>query len=116
TRSSGLPVIVEERIVERIGLALGYATWLLERIDSTHRLSHVAISARLAGEGALAWRTESEHAAHPGSVSSHGWGNDEAARDLPVQLSPPHMVRAALTMNRTRIIEDFLILIRRRWR
>ena len=116
TRSSGLPVIVEERVVESIGLALGYATWLLERIDSTHRLSHGAISARLAGEGALAWRTASEHNASPNSVNSHAWGNDEASRDLPVQLNPPHMVRAGLTMNRARIIEELLILIRRRWR
>ena len=115
-QSSLLPVIVEERVLERIAVALGYGAWLLERIDSTHRLSHIALAARLTAVGSLAWRTESEQLASPNSVSMHAWGTDETSRDIPIQLSPPHIVRAALTMNRDRIAEDLMVLMRRRWR
>lgn len=39
----------------------------------------------------------------------------EEERDTAVRLTPPHMVRHALTMNHARIVEDLIVLLRRRW-
>ena len=111
----GLPVVIEETVAERLAGAIGYAAWLLGHIDRTERLTHVSLAAALVGEGALGWRTRREHAASPGSGSFEAFGR-EREREEPVMLSPPHRVRAALSMDANRIVEDFVVLLRRRWK
>lgn len=111
----GLPVVIEEVVASRLAAAVGYAAWLLNHIDPTERISHVALAAALVGEGAMGWRTRSEHAANPSSGSFGGFGREQE-REQAVMLSPPHRVRAALAMDAPRIVEDLVVLLRRRWK
>lgn len=111
----GLPVVIEESVSDRLAGAFSYSAWLLTHIDRTERVSHVAIATALVGEGAMGWRTRSEHAASPRSGSFGGFGNQQD-REQPVMLTPAHRVRAALTMDASRMGEDFVVLLRRRWK
>lgn len=114
SRGMGFSVIIEEDIAASLAGALDYASWLLTHIDPTERISHVALASRVIGGSAFGWRTQAEHTASPNSGSVMRFGQEEE-RDAPVRLSPPHMVRPALTMNRARIVEDLLVLLRRQW-
>lgn len=114
-RGMGLSVVIEEIVASRLAGALGFASWLLTRIDRTERVSHVAIAAALMGEGAMGWRTRSEHASSSRSGWSGGFGYQQD-REQPVMLSPAHKVRAALTMDATHLVEDLVALLRRRWK
>ena len=110
----GLPFLIEEDVAEKLASALRYAGWVLSHIDPTERVTHVALAARIVGQGAFGWRTRAEHAASPNS-GSMGWG-DEREREQPVQLSPAHMKRQALTMSASNIVSDLVALLRRRWK
>lgn len=103
----GLSVILEENIHAAIGTALTYSSALLERIDPTQRMTHVGVAARIEGAEHLSWRTSAEHDASPNSVSMAMNYGDERK---PVSLSRP---RAALRLDRTRLIEDILVPLRR---
>lgn len=100
-------MILEENIHAAIGTALAYGSALLERIDPTQRMTHVGIAARIEGAEHLSWRTRAEHDASPNSVSMAMNYGDERP---PVSLSRP---RAALRLDRTRLIEDILVPLRR---
>jgi len=107
----GLPVLIEENVLRQLSVALGYAGWLLERIDPTHRLTHFAIAAQLYGAGSLGWRTQQEHEASPNQiVGGLGFGNE---RSTAVHLTPPHRPRAALRLDAGRLVEDLVVLLRR---
>jgi hypothetical protein len=111
----GLPMLIEEDIKETLATALGFAEAVAERIDPTQRLTHLSIAARIDGAGYMGWRTRSEHAASPNSASmGHRW--NENREDPPIQLSPPHRPRAALTMERDSLVDDLATLLRRRWK
>lgn len=112
---TGLSVVIEETVASRLSDAVGYAAWLLGHIDPTERVTHVVLAAALVGEGTLGWRTRREHNASPDSGSFSVFGR-EHEREEPVMLSPPQRVRAALSMDANRIIEDFVVLLRRRWK
>lgn len=113
-RGMGMSVIIQETVEERLEASLAFAAWLLGKIDPTERITHVVPAVRLTGGGAFAWRTRAEHAANPNSVSMTMFGREEE-RDEAVLLTPPHMPRPALTVNAARIIEDLVVLLRRRW-
>ncbi len=114
SRGMGFPVVIEEDVAAQLEASLGYAAWLLNHVDPTERLTHVALAARLVGGGMYGWRTEREHALSPNSGSIAMFGQ-ETERDAPVVLAPAHMVRPALTMNAARIVEDLIVLLRRQW-
>ncbi|MBB4606499.1 hypothetical protein GGR59_002765 [Xanthomonas arboricola] len=111
-RGMGLSVVLEEIVAEKLEAAIGYAAWLLGQIDPTERLSHVVPAVRLLGEHAGAWRTRAEHEASPNSMQVP-WRQGE--HQAPVLLSPAHQVRQALSMDAQRIVEDLVVLLRRRW-
>lgn len=111
-RGMGLSVVVEEDIAGKLEAAISYAVWLLATIDPTERLSHVVPAVRLLGEHAGAWRTRAEHEASPNSMQVP-WRQGE--HQEPVLLTPAHQVRQALTMDAQRIVEDLVVLLRRRW-
>lgn len=113
-RSMEMSVIIQETLEHRLEASLAFLGWLLGRVDPTERITHVVPAVRLTGGGALAWRTQAEHAASPRSVSMMMFGREEE-RDVAVLLTPPHMPRPALTVNAARIIEDVVVLLRRRW-
>lgn len=111
----GLPVLIEEDVQRQLSAALGYSGWLLERIDPTQRLTHVAIAAKIHGAGFLAWRTQREHDASPNQVHGGivGFGNDERTA---VHLTPSHRPRAALRLDTGRLVQDLAVLLRRQWK
>jgi hypothetical protein len=111
-QGQGLPVLIEETVTERLSAALAYAGWVLEHIDPRQRLSHVVIAARIAGADHSAWRTQREHGANPNSMSIP-FGQDGRH---PVHLEPPHRTRAAFRLDAGRLVEDFVVLLRRQWR
>ncbi|BCT93703.1 hypothetical protein LYSHEL_27300 [Lysobacter helvus] len=113
--SSGFSFVIEEEVASKLANAIGYAAWLLGHIDPTDRITHVTLAAALVGEGAMGWRTRDEHAASPNSGSFGAFGR-EREREAPVMLSPQHRVRAALSMDAVRIVEDLVVLLRRRWK
>jgi len=108
----GFGVVVEETVLGQLLAAVGYAAWMLARVDPTERLSHVVPAARLLGEHAGAWRTKAEHDASPNS-GTIPWRQGE--HQEPVFLGQAHQVRAALAMDGQRIVEDLVVLLRRRW-
>lgn len=112
---SGMSMVIEEIVAEQLASTIAFAAWTLARVDPTQKLSHVALAARVTGRSAMSWRTRAEHAASPNAGSWDAMGR-EHEREEPVQLSPPHMVRAALTMNAAKVAEDLLVLLRRRWK
>ena len=111
----GLSFVIEEAVVAQLAGALNYAAWLLGHIDPTERITHFAVAAALVGEGAMGWRTRSEHAASPNAGTFGGFGQD-SEREKAVLLSPPHRVRAALSMDVNRLVEDMVVLLRRKWK
>ena len=99
-------VVIQEAVQQRLATALGFAEAVLDRIDATERITHVGVAARVAGAEHRAWRTRTQNDASPGSVSI-GMG----ARDR----SPVVKVvrRAALRVDRARLVEDLLVPLRR---
>jgi hypothetical protein len=111
-RSGFMGGVIEEDIEERLAEIFRYADWILDRIDPTQRLSHIAIAVTLIGHDYLAWRSRAEHKANPESYSV-GFGN---ARQQPVHLIPGHRPRAALKLNSAQLVEDLVTLLRREWK
>jgi hypothetical protein len=104
-------VVIEENVTSVLIAALRYAVWLLDRIDSTQRLTHVALAATLSGESTVVWRTQREQDASPNSYSM-GMGSSE---HRPVHLAPAHRPRPALTHQADQLVEDLVTLLRREW-
>jgi hypothetical protein len=105
-------VVIEENVGSALGCGLRYATWVLDRIDQTQQLTHVALAADLSGGDLTVWRTQREQDASPGSYSL-GSGR---AEHRPVHLSPAHRPRPALTHQTENLVEDLVTLLRREWR
>ena len=103
----GMMVLVEEVIQAKLSTAIGYAAAAIEHIDPTQRITDVAIAARISGAEYRAWRTQAQHAASPGSVTIGYNGNRERLPVVTVQR------RAALRLDRSRLVEDLLVPLRR---
>lgn len=107
---SNFPLIVEEELRDHLHNALRYAGWLLDRVDSTRRLTHVAVALRLDGGGLLGWRTREEDRASPNSATL------DRASDQPVSTEPYLYPRPALLLRAGPIADDLTVLLRRRFR
>lgn len=108
-RTRGDFVVIEEMASAGVKLALEYGSWLLDHLDPTNRLSHVAIAVALRGSDTVVWRTQDEHRQSPDSYS---FGHNQ--RDpKPVHLSPPHRTRSALAMGPEALATDLITLLRR---
>ncbi|WP_174297456.1 endonuclease NucS domain-containing protein [Sphingomonas bacterium] len=108
-----MPAIIDENVSAALDRALGYATWLLEKIDAVHRLSRIVVVASLADAGMGAWRTQREQDASPNSMTySHGFNSGERP---PVHFQPPDRPRAAIGFDQDRMVEDLKTLLRRQW-
>jgi hypothetical protein len=104
---TAIPSIVEEDVQERVAAAIRYAGWLLDRVDSAHRLSRVAVGCRLVGAGYMPWRTRAEVAASPNRADMNLSGR-ESAESKPVVLA-----RAALLLDTVRQAQDITVRLRR---
>jgi hypothetical protein len=103
-----LPALIEEDVADALARAVRFCGWLLDRVDPLHRLTDVAVVARLSGGGYLPWRTRAEDAASP-SAATMGQGGDETT----VTLTPPRRHRQALAHDAARIAEDLVTLLGR---
>ena len=103
-----LSALIEEDMTEAVVRAIRFAGWLLDRIDSVHRLTDVVVVSRLRGAGYMPWRTRAEHAASP-TAAQMGM----VADDTTVTLTPARRHRQALAHDAERIAEDLIALLRR---
>ena len=96
-------VIIEENVTDVLAAAVRYAVAVLDRIDRTQRITHVALAATLSGRDDHAvWRTQREQDASPNSYST-GFGH----------LTPAVLPRAALQHQAAQLVEDIITLLRR---
>lgn len=105
-------VVLEEDITALLQKTFRFANWLLNEIDPTQRLTHLAPALSLIGSDSVVWRTATEQAANPNSFIL-GWRQHERS---PVHLTPAHRPRTALSLNAEELIEDYVTLLRREWR
>ena len=108
--SESLLVIIEEDVRVAIETRLIFASWFLNHVDSSQKLSHCAIALGFNGGGMHAWRTRAEHAASPNSVTMSGFPSDEAIVE---HVSPAHRTRAALHQGAAELAEDLTVILRR---
>jgi len=110
--SGHIKPLIEENVSAAIEKALGFADRMLERFDRTQKLTRIVIAADIGTSGMFGWRTVSEQAASPDSIQV---AMDRSASG-PVMLNPPDRTRMALRIEHTRLTEDLLALLRRRYR
>lgn len=102
-------VIIEEAVQQRLGTMLDYAAGVLDRVDRTQRLTHVVLATRLSGVEHRGWRTRAQHASNSNSVQmGHGGMRERPPIILAIR-------RAALGLDRTALIEDILVPLRRQF-
>jgi hypothetical protein len=102
-------IIIEEAVQHRLGTALDYAAAVLDRLDRTQRLTHLVVAARLSGVEHRGWRTRAQHASNSNSVQmGHGGMRERPPITLAIR-------RAALGLDRTALIEDMLVPLRRQF-
>ena len=107
-RQRGMFAIIDEEIRGGLTSSLTFGSWLLEKIDPIQRITHVAIAVQLTGGEHMPWMTQSEASASNGSYSM-GMGIVEKT---PVRLM---LARAVLRLDRTHLVDDLLVLLRRQW-
>lgn len=110
-RNSMTIALIEEDVTAALLQALKYASWTLDKIDQTNRLTNIAIAAQITGGEYLGWRTQAEDNASPGRGTMRMGSSNTPAY---VHLTPAHRVRAALRTDLARISEDLIVLLRRR--
>jgi Domain of unknown function (DUF4062) len=102
-------VAIQEDVEELLERALRFAAWVLDRVDPVRRLSDLVPVISL--EGALAWRTRTEHERSPNSFPVR-MSNEPAA----AWLTPARRHRAALGHDTPAIAEDLVVLLGRQMR
>lgn len=103
-------VLIEEDVVAALQSGLQAASTILDHVDTTQRLTHVAIAVSVTGAENRAWRTRTEHAANPNSIEIP-WRQSDLSNHVVLDRK-----RGALNFDRTRLIEDLIVPLRRRWR
>lgn len=109
---TGLSMLIEEDVTDRLRQILRYGEWVLDRIDRQNRLSEIVVVTTLLDAG-LGWRTRQEHILSPNQGPA-GVGKNR----IVVGLSPSRRSRAALKFDLESMLEDFIVLLRRevkRW-
>ena len=101
--------IIEESVVMQLGKAIAFADWVLDHIDSTQRVTHVALAAKIEASDYMTWRTQAEQDANPNT----GTMRMANAPAQPVHLDRP---RGALKFDAKRISEDLMVPLRRLWK
>lgn len=99
--------IIEETVVQRLTVGLAFANLLLDHVDPTQRLTHVAIAATIHASHYMGWRTQAQQDASPNSGTMR-MGDDE---DLtPINLQVP---RSKLRLAVHELAEDLMVKLRR---
>jgi hypothetical protein len=108
---SGLSVLIDAVVRDRLQQAIRLSGWVLDRIDSTHRLTYVLPVLSLNHAAHVVWKTREEHAGSPSSMTVPRVSDPEV-----VTLSPPTRSRAALLHDTDRLVEDFVSVLGQRFR
>jgi hypothetical protein len=108
--SRGMLELIEELVQERLANALDYATWVLDHVDPTQRLTHIVIAASLTGADHMGWRTQRESDARPNQISISAVTREKSST---VRVS---RTRAALRLDAAHIVEDLIVPLRRQSR
>ena len=103
-------VVIEEDVIDRSKIALAYAAWLLDHVDPTQRVTHVAVGTRIANATHQMWRTRAEHEASPNAMQVAMPGEGDAR--------PIYVVRqrAVLKMAVADLADDLTVPMRRRFK
>lgn len=101
--------IIEEAVLTQLVNAIAFANWVLDHIDSTQRVTHVALAAKIEASDYMAWRTQAEQNANPNT----GTLRMASAPERPVHLDRP---RGALKFDAKRLSEDLMVPLRRLWK
>ena len=108
-REHGIAMVEEDVRVVLVS-ALSFVDWLLEKIDSTQRLTHVVPMVTFVGDHTGAWMTQHELDTRP---AHRGFPMNMNGPQPPVALEPPSRPRPALRHQRDNLVDDFLALLRR---
>ena len=107
--SGVLLAIVEESVVRELGNAISFSAWLLDRVDPTQRITHVAMAAQIDASDHLGWRTQAEQDASPNSATMR-------MGPAPTRTAALTRPRAALKFDAARLAEDLMVPLRRSWK
>jgi hypothetical protein len=109
-RSGFMLAIIEETVLYQLNRVIGYASWVLDQIDATQRLTHVGIATIIEGSNYLGWRTQAEQDASPNSGHVHMNTGDSRR---PVCVNRP---RPAMKFARQELAEDLMVGLRRQYK
>jgi hypothetical protein len=99
--------IIQEDVMNALVSALSFGSWLLDKIDPTLRVNHVAIAASIEASDYMGWRTQAEQDASPNRATMRMGSSDKpptSSTDRP---------RAALLFQTSELAEDLMVPIRR---
>jgi len=112
---SGLPkrkehtaVIIKEDLQQTIFSVLSFCSELLDLIDPTNKISHIALAGRLVGADYAGWQTLRESQNSSGSYSVFGMGGK---KEKLVTLNPAYFKRGKLKFEAMEISEDLVALL-----
>jgi hypothetical protein len=103
----GVFAVIEEDVLRELAAALAFGAWLLDRIDPTQRVTHVALAASIEASDYMGWRTQAEQDASPNS------GTMRMANGQQQPISSTDRPRAALRFQATELAEDLMVPLRR---
>ena len=101
--------IIEESVVRELANAIAFSAWLLDHVDATQRITHVAMAAKIEASDHLGWRTQAEQDASPSSGTMR-------MGEAPARPSVLDRPRAAMKFDAARLAEDLMVPLRRQWR
>jgi hypothetical protein len=102
----GAFAIIEEDVLRELAAAIAFGAWLFERIDSTQRVTHVALAAFIEASDYMGWRTQAEQDASPNSGTMR-MGNAQQP------ISSTDRPRASLRFRANELAEDLMVPLRR---
>lgn len=101
--------IDEDDVLRELGAAVAFASWVLDRIDPTEAITHVALAASIESSDYMAWRSLAERDA------SHRTGVMRMATRSGIGQASTHIdrPRPALRFQASEIAEDLMVALRR---
>jgi hypothetical protein len=106
----GGSILIEEDVSAALRFCLEFANHILEEVDATQRISHLAVAVTVTRAEHYGWSTRTEHQSNPHSMGTSMLGSRDRN---PLTVDFP---RPALRLNRNTIVEDFTVRLRRQWR
>ena len=103
----GIFGVIQEDVMRELAAALSFAAWLLDKIDPTQRVTHVALAASIEASDHMGWRTQAEQDASPNS------GTMRMASGQKPPTSSTDRPRAALRFQSAELAEDLMVPLRR---